>query len=198
MENIPGSEAPVPALPELPAEEKKSPIPGFLWEVVQTLAIALILYFLVDTFIARARVENISMQPTLKAGEFLLVNKYAYKWGQLQRGDVIVFHHTVEPGVDYIKRLIAIPGDRVRMQNGTLYINGQAIQENYIMEPASYSGEWKVPPDMIFALGDNRNMSSDSHAWGFVSQSDLVGKAFVVYFPFDQIRLLNDVILPTP
>jgi signal peptidase I len=183
---------------ELTQKKEKSPIMGFLWEIFQTLALALLLYFLVDTFIARARVENISMLPNLRPGEFLLVNKYAYRWGDLQRGDIIVFHYPLDPGIDYVKRLIGVPGDDVRMQNGQLSVNGQLVKETYIPIPASYSGEWKVPPKMIFALGDNRNQSSDSHLWGFVPQSDLVGKAIVVYFPLDQIKLLNDTIKATP
>ena len=171
---------------------------GFLWEVFQTLAMALLLFFLVDTFVARARVENISMLPNLQPGQFLLVNKFAYRWGGLQRGDVIVFHYPPDPGVDYVKRLVGVPGDDVRMQDGQLFINGQAVKEAYITSPATYTGEWKVPPDMIFALGDNRDKSSDSHSWGFVPRSDLVGKVILVYFPLDQIKLLNDTIITTP
>jgi signal peptidase I len=159
---------------------------------------ALILFFLVDTFVARARVENISMLPNLRPGEFLLVNKFAYQWGQMERGDIIVFHYPPEPGVDYVKRLIGVPGDKIKMQNGQLFINGQAMKEAYITTPATYSGEWTVPPGMIFALGDNRDRSSDSHMWGFVPQSDLVGKGIVVYFPLDQIKLLNDTISTSP
>lgn len=84
------------------------------------------------------------------------------------------------------------------MQNGQLFINGQAIKEAYISMPATYSGEWTVPPGKIFALGDNRDRSDDSHAWGFVPESSLVGKGLLVYFPLDQIKLLNDTIGTTP
>jgi signal peptidase I len=191
-----------PPLPEVVAAEEKetktSPVFRFLWEVFQTLAMALILFFLVDTFVARAKVENISMLPTLHPGTYLMVNKFAYQWGSLQRGDIIVFHYPPDPGVDYIKRMIGIPGDDVKMVSGQLYINGQKINETFNTVPATYSGEWVVPPGMIFALGDNRDLSSDSHKWGFVPLSDLVGRAIVVYFPFDQIKLLNDTIHITP
>jgi signal peptidase I len=194
LEDNPVSEPQANELTQPTPKTGKSPVLGFLWEVFQTLAMALILFFLVDTFVARARVENISMLPNLRPGEFLLVNKYAYQWSGLQRGDIIVFHYPPDPGIDYVKRLIGMPGDDVRMQSGQLFINGQAVKEAYISMPATYSGEWKVPPDMIFALGDNRDKSSDSHSWGFVPRSDLVGKAIVVYFPLDQIKLLNDTI----
>jgi len=196
---MPVIETRVPNPPEEPEQKNKAaPIAGFLWEIFQTLAMALILFFLVDTFMARARVENISMLPNLRPGEFLLVNKFAYQWGAMQRGDIIIFHAPTQPGVDYVKRLIGVPGDIIKMQNGQLFINGQAIKEAYISMPATYSGEWTVPPGKIFALGDNRDRSDDSHAWGFVPESSLVGKGLLVYFPLDQIKLLNDTIGTTP
>jgi len=199
LEEMPVIETRVPNPPEEPEQKNKAaPIAGFLWEIFQTLAMALILFFLVDTFMARARVENISMLPNLRPGEFLLVNKFAYQWGAMQRGDIIIFHAPTQPGVDYVKRLIGVPGDIIKMQNGQLFINGQAIKEAYISMPATYSGEWTVPPGKIFALGDNRDRSDDSHAWGFVPESSLVGKGLLVYFPLDQIKLLNDTIGTTP
>ena len=200
MTENPVPETPIPEIVETPKQERKtSPLFGFLWEVFQTLAMALILFFLVDTFVARARVENISMLPNLRPGNFLMVNKFAYQWGgKLQHGDIIVFHYPPDPGVDYIKRMIGLPGDDVKMEKGQLSINGQVISEPYITMPATYSGEWKVPPGNIFALGDNRDLSSDSHKWGFVPISDLVGRAIFVYYPFDQIKVLNDTIKVSP
>ncbi len=191
-------EIPMPVVPPEPTDDdnktdKPSAPLSFLWETLQTLALALILFFVIDAVIARVYVENVSMLPTLHPGEFLLVNKYAYAWGgEMQRGDVIVFHHPPDP--DYIKRLIGLPGDEVRMDKGQLYINGVKVTELYTTVPATYSGEWKVPENMIFALGDNRDQSSDSHKWGFVPTANLVGKAILVYWPFDKIHILNDTI----
>jgi signal peptidase I len=174
-------------------KSKLSPFFQFLWETLQTLALALILFFAIDAVVARVYVENISMLPTLHPGEFLLVNKYAYNWGgKMTRGDVVVFHHP--PDADYIKRLIGLPGDDVKMEAGKLYINGVAIKEPYIATPASYSGEWKVPEGMVFALGDNRDQSSDSHKWGYIPISNLVGRAILVYWPLNKIKALNDTI----
>ncbi|MCE1253020.1 MAG: signal peptidase I [Anaerolineae bacterium] len=173
---------------------RPSSILNFLWETLQTLALALILFFVIDAVVARVYVENVSMLPTLHPGEFLLVNKFAYTWGgEMKRGDIIVFHHAPDP--DYIKRLIGLPGDDVKMDHGQLYINGQRIEENYTTVPATYSGEWQVPENMIFALGDNRDQSSDSHKWGFVPTANLVGKAFLVYWPLNKIQVLDDTIL---
>lgn len=89
-----------------------------LSEALQVIVLALLLYFVIDTFIARVRVENISMQPTLKPGEFVIVSKVAYRTGQVQRGDVIVFRYPMNPREDYIKRVIGLPGDHVEIRDG--------------------------------------------------------------------------------
>lgn len=191
MENIPE-----PVIPENNQNTKpESSTPGYLWEAVQTVALALILFFFIDTFLARARVENISMLPNLREGNFLLVNKFAYAWGgEMHRGDIIVFHYPLDPDSDYIKRLIGLPGDVIKIEKDKTYINGKLVAEPYLKNIGTYSGEWQVPEGMFFALGDNRDISKDSHEFGFIPMSDLVGKAIFIYFPFDQIRPLNDTI----
>ncbi len=163
----------------------------FLWEVLQTLVMAIVLYFLIDTVVGRVRVENISMQPTLHEGEFILVNKLAYRLGDFQRGDIVVFHHG--PTEDYIKRIIGLPGDKVEVRDGDVVVNGERLQEPYIAAPPQYSGEWVVPEGQIYVLGDNRNQSSDSHHWGYVPADNVVGKAMVVYWPLQDLQILNQV-----
>ncbi len=178
--------------PETNQPERQRPAwIGFLWEVVQTLIMAVILYFLIDTVVGRVRVENISMQPTQHLGEFILVNKLAYKLGDYQRGDIVIFHH--DPTEDYIKRVIGLPGDTVDVRNEHVYINNQMIDEPYIAAPPRYSGTWTVPPGQIFVLGDNRNQSSDSHQWGFVPENTVVGRALVIYWPLQNLQVLNQV-----
>jgi signal peptidase I len=163
----------------------------FIFEILQTVILALILYFVIDSVVARVRVENISMLPTLESGEFLLVNKLAYRIGDYQQGDIIVFHYPKNPQDDYIKRIIGLPGDTVTVTQEEVYVNGNQMDEAYIAEPPGYDGEWIVPPDSIFVLGDNRNQSSDSHSWGFVPLDDVVGKAIVIYWPLDELKILN-------
>jgi signal peptidase I len=163
----------------------------FLFEILQTVILALILYFLIDSVVARVRVENISMLPTLESGEFLLVNKLAYRIGDFQQGDIIVFHYPKNPQDDYIKRIIGLPGDTVTVTQEDVYVNGNKLDEAYISQPPDYDGEWIVPPDSIFVLGDNRNQSSDSHSWGFVPVDDVVGRAIVIYWPLDELKILN-------
>lgn len=185
--------------PEIPVEENqqglqpkpRSKVRSFLIEMIQTVFLALIFYFLIDSFFPRVRVENISMKPTLQPGELLLVNKLSYKFGEPHHGDVVVFHYPVNPNDDYIKRVIGVPGDEVLIQNGSVTVNGTVLNEPYISASPAYRGSWQVPENQIFVLGDNRNQSSDSHSWGFVPYENLVGKALIVYWPIDQIKILT-------
>jgi len=158
-------------------------------EIFQTLLLAFVLYFAIDAVVARVRVENISMQPTLKPGEFVLVQKLAYRFGDIQRGDIVVFHYS--PQEDYIKRVIGLPGDSIEIADGLVKVNGYALKEPYINAPPMYNGSWQVPEGKVFVLGDNRNQSSDSHTWGFVPVENIVGKAFVVYWPLEEMKVLT-------
>ncbi|NMC52495.1 MAG: signal peptidase I [Chloroflexi bacterium] len=160
-------------------------------EALQTIVLALVLYFLIDSFMARVRVDKISMRPTLDPGQLLLVNKTAYRFGEVQRGDIVVFHYPLNPAEDYIKRVIGVPGDTVLVENGQVFVNGQELVEDYIADAPTYTGEWEVPEEMYFVLGDNRNQSSDSHRWGFVPEDHMLGKAIFVYWPLDKIKTLN-------
>jgi signal peptidase I len=163
----------------------------FLLETLQTVILAVVLYFIIDSVVARVRVENISMEPTLQPEEFVLVNKVVYKFGEVRHGDIIVFHFPQNQAEDYIKRIIGVSGDTVVIKNQHVYINNQMIEENYIAAPPDYNGQWVVPKDSLFVLGDNRNQSSDSHSWGFVPMNLVVGKAEVIYWPFNQVKSLN-------
>lgn len=188
-------------LPEQPVEmvaetpQKKSKWGSVFLEIFQTVIMALVFYFLIDSFFPRVRVENISMKPTLQPGELLLVNKLSYRLGEPHHGDVIVFHYPGNPSEDYIKRLIGLPGDQIRVDGGLVYINDQPMDEPYISAPPAYKGAWQVPEDSFFVLGDNRNQSSDSHSWGFVPRDNIVGKALIIYWPLDQVKTLYHPLL---
>lgn len=163
-----------------------------LWEVVQTLLLAAILYFAIDAVFDRVRVENVSMETTLMPGDVLVVNKLAYKLGDYQTGDIVTFHNPNNEEEDFIKRLIGKPGDTVVVSGGKVSVNGVALVEKYISGPPDYEGEWVVPEDAVFVLGDNRNQSSDSHSWGFVPVNDVIGKAIFVYWPMDAITAITN------
>lgn len=183
---------PEPVVQTTPEPENKGKqIRAAFFELLQTLVLAVLLYFAIDAVFARVRVLNISMQPTLVEGDVILVNKLAYKLGKMHTGDVVIFHNPNDLTEDYIKRLIGKPGDAVEVSDGVVYVNGVALDEPYLAETPMYSGTWQVPEDSIFVLGDNRNQSSDSHSWGFVPLEDLVGKALVVYWPFDAMKVLS-------
>lgn len=181
---------------QLPKPAQANNLRTALFEILQTLILAVILYFAIDAVFARVRVINISMQPSFYEGNVLLVNKLAYKLGKMHTGDVLIFHNPKALEEDYIKRLIGKPGDTVRAENGKIYVNGVALDEPYIAQPPYYIGEWVVPEDSVFVLGDNRNSSSDSHSWGFVPLDDLVGKALLVYWPLNAVEIIQQPVYP--
>lgn len=164
---------------------------GFWRDLIETVLMAVVLFLLLNAVTSRVRVYNISMQPTLYEGNLLVVNKFAYKLGTPKRGDIVIFHYQGTPTEDYIKRVIGLPGDTVNISNGVVQVNGQTLTEPYIAALPKYTGTWMVPEGELFVLGDNRNLSSDSHEWGFVKQEWIVGKAVLVYWPLDRIRVLT-------
>lgn len=184
---------PNPEIEETGAHQrsKSSGCVGFIIDTVETILLALVLFLVINTLSARVRVENVSMKPTLQPGEFLLVNRVAYKLGEPSIGDIVVFHAPGTTEMDYIKRIVGLPGDLVRISEGTVSVNDQPLYEPYIADPPNYTGEWVVPEGEYFVLGDNRNNSSDSHLWGFVPREDIVGKALLIYWPLSEATLLT-------
>lgn len=185
MENL-EQEAQTEAQPEaqVPApSEEKTNWGRLIFDVVETLALAAILFLGINAVSARVRVDGFSMIPTLEDGEFVLVSKLNYQFGDVERGDIIVFHYPMDPEQELIKRVIGLPGDTVNVQNGIVSVNGQSLEEPYIAAAPAYSGEWMVPDGHLFVLGDNRNDSSDSHSWGYLPFDKVVGKAVVIYWP---------------
>lgn len=161
-------------------------------ELIETIALTLLI-FLVIRFAAQSfRVDGPSMQPGLHTNEFVLVNKVAYLFHPPQRGDVIVFHYPVNPSQDFIKRIIGIPGDTIQTTSNAVIVNGQMLREPYISTPFNYdSNTWKLGPGEFFVMGDNRDNSLDSRAWGPLAQSYIVGKAVAVYWPLGDWEWIN-------
>ncbi|MGB4595672.1 MAG: signal peptidase I [Anaerolineaceae bacterium] len=161
-----------------------------LAELFETILLAVLIFVVINTITIRVTVINYSMRPTLDQGYYLLVNRLAYRFGEPKRGEIVIFHHNGDNTEDYIKRMIGLPGDRVVITDGMVSVNGQIIEEPYRADQGHSNGEWIVPEDQYFVLGDNRNHSSDSRDWGFVNKEWMVGKALLVYWPFNQARLL--------
>jgi len=178
---------PDPAVPK----KGRSRVVRFTIDVAETLILSVLLFIGINAISARIRVDGHSMEPTLQSGEFVIVNKLAYKFGVPDSGDVIVFHYPRDPDQEYIKRIIGLPGDKVKINNGTVYLNEQPIDEPYIAAPPNYQSEWDVPSNSLFVLGDNRNNSSDSHNWGSVPMEYVIGKALVVYWPPEKWGLIH-------
>ncbi len=164
-------------------QEGRHGLRRFLVDVFETLVLSVVLFVGINMISARIVVDGASMEPTLMSGEYVIVNRLSYKFGNPQRGDIIVFHFPRDPSKEYIKRVIGLPGDQVQVNNGQVYVNGQPLDETYLKVKTNYSGTWSVPAGQLFVLGDNRNNSSDSHDWGTVPMSYVVGKSVLVYWP---------------
>jgi signal peptidase I len=165
----------------------------FLLDLLETVGLALVLFFIINAVSARVRVDGSSMLPTLRDGEFVLVNKLAYRTGTPTRGDIIVFRSTTEADLDLIKRIIGVPGDDIQIRDGHVEVNGQVLAEPYINAAPNYSGNWRVPDGHLFVLGDNRNDSSDSHMWGFLPEQNVIGKALLIYWPPPEWAMINHI-----
>ena len=161
-------------------------------EIVETIALTLIIFLVIRFAIQSYRVSGISMVPDLQNNEYVVVNKMAYLFHPPERGDVIVFHYPLDTTKDFIKRVIGLPGDTISYDSTTVTVDGTVLKEPYISQAANPEGKkLVVPPNDYFVLGDNRPVSDDSRVWGFVPQSDLVGKAVMVYWPFSNWELIN-------
>jgi signal peptidase I len=154
-------------------------------DTLETIILSLVLFLAINAISERIRVESISMQPTLYPGDYVIVNKLAYRLkGNPHRGDVIVFRYPPNPeAIPYIKRVIGLPGDQIHIADGKVYVNGQAVVEPYLVVTTNRGGDWTVPAGQIFVMGDNRNNSSDSRSWGFVPLENIIGRAEVIYLP---------------
>jgi signal peptidase I len=169
------------------------------WQIIKnnstTIAIALLISFLIRVFIAEPRyIPSESMFPTLEIGDRLVVEKVSYRFGEIHHGDIVVFQpppqlqrQGYQPNQAFIKRAIAIPGDTVKVNDGLVYVNNQPLTEHYIAQPPQYNMmPITVPEDTLFVMGDNRNNSNDSHIWGFLPQNNLIGHAVFRFWPFSR------------
>jgi signal peptidase I len=181
-------------------------------EWAESIIIAFLLAMIIRTFLVQAfKIPTGSMRPTLMEGDIILVNKFVYgakiPFTELRlpalihpaRGDVIVFIYPENPKKDFIKRLVAFPGERVQIKDGTVYINDKPLLESLFSSRYYYNRgdfgqqgqEMLVPPGSFFVLGDNSASSQDSRYWGFVPAKNVIGKAMVIYWPPQRIRIIK-------
>jgi len=193
---------------DLTQKRQSTQTKSVLREVLETLLLTAAIFLIVNSVTGRFKIYGASMDNTFQNGQYIIVNRLAYKIGPAQRGDVVVF---VPPGhpessfwerllgipgeTDFIKRIIGVPGDKIHIEGSQVYINGQALDEPYIREQMNPSGpqDWTLGPSEYFALGDNRNFSKDSRdpSVGPVEGSRIVGKVLAVYWPFSDAKIVE-------
>lgn len=186
-----------------------------LRETVQTLALAAFIFLLLQSSLQNYRVEGSSMNPNLEDQQLVLVNKLIYLGAEVQRlgrllpwvdgdegerwypfrpperGDVIVFRSSIPPYEDFVKRVIGLPGDTVALNEGIVYINGAPLDEPYVINSfPERRNQIVVGPGLYYVLGDNRGRSDDSRHWGLVPEEDIIGRAWVGYWPLDRFGAL--------
>ena len=175
-----------------PAGARSMPVIAvWLRDLVISLAIsAFIIIFLYQP----VKVEGTSMMPSLDDQERIFVNKFVYRLEPIQRGDIVVFRYPRDTSKSYIKRVIGVAGDRIRIDDGLVYVNSKPLDEDYV--PSTFADdrsypETVVPPDSFFVLGDHRSMSNDSRDFGPVKESFIYGKAVFGYWPVDRLGRLR-------
>jgi signal peptidase I len=171
---------------------------SLLREVLETVFLSLILFLILNTATGRFQVRGSSMEPALHDGQYLVISKLSYWIHPPERGDVIVFRPPNNPGDDYIKRIVGLPGERVEVRGEVVWVDGILLDEAYLVNSGSYSGEWSLGDGEYFVLGDNRGNSSDSHSWGLLPQENIVGKAWLCYWPPEEWGLVAHHTFPGP
>ena len=195
--NFPGESQEMPVITAAPAPgpvaQPPRPNPLSLW--VRDIAIAIGASVLIVLFLYQpVKVEGTSMLPRLEDRDRLFINKFVYHFEGIHRGDVVVFHYPRDPQKSYIKRVIALPGDRLRIDRGEVYLNGKHLLEAYVPDEfrdMKSLPETVIPDDQFFMMGDHRSISSDSREFGPVDRDLIYGKAVFVYWPTKDAGVVN-------
>ncbi len=181
--------SPVTAQPPQPSVARAA----FSW--LRDLALSVVIMIIVILFLYQpVKVEGTSMMPSLVNQERIFINKFVYRFSDIERGDTVVFQFPQDTSKSYIKRVVGMPGDTVEVVNGTVFVNGKQLDEPYVpdeMRDAKSYAAVKVEPDHYYVLGDHRNSSNDSRNWGTVRRGYIYGKAVFVYWPLDRLGLLH-------
>lgn len=180
---------------------------SFFLDIIQSLLIAAAVFLVIYAFLFRPfQVTGSSMHPTFKDQQYVLTSLISLRLGEIKRGDVIVFQAPIDPNKDFIKRVIALPGETISLKNGEYYVNNVVLDESSYLKldvktyPGAFLREGQdvlVPKDEFFVSGDNRSNSSDSREWGLVPKNVIIGKSFFVYWPPNEARLVKNPFLNT-
>lgn len=186
---------------ELPQKSFFASLGGFFIEFFETIVIFGAIFASIYLFVAQFhKVSGNSMVPTFHTGDYLITEKVSYRFRNPKHGEIIVLQNPKDESQDFIKRIIAIPGDTIQITNNTVYLNGQILSENYLPKGILiHSGTFitegtliKVANNQYLVFGDNREHSSDSREWGPVTKEEIVGRAFFRYWPPESIGLLTN------
>ena len=172
---------------------------NFVFDFLETIVVALSVFVVIYLFIVQPHeVKGSSMEPTFQNNEYIITDKVSYRFGKPNRGDVVIFKAPVNPDVEYIKRIIGLPGETVMIENGRIYIDGKILNEPYLEDltpvfPGGFIKEGvaaSVPEDHYFVMGDNRPHSSDSREFGPIEKKLIIGKAVFRYWPINNLGLI--------
>ncbi len=171
----------------------------FFLDFLETIVVALSIFVIVYLFLFQPHeIKGISMEPNFHDGEYILTDKISYRFQKPARGQVIIFKSPGNPDIDYVKRIIGLPGDTVKVEEGYVYVNGQQLPETYLQDKTTILGngflsegqEITVPENHLFVFGDNRPHSSDSREFGPIDEKSIIGKAYLRYWPFTRLGLI--------
>lgn len=178
-------------------------IAAFLMDFVETIITALLFFIIIYLFLFQPhQVKGNSMHPSFEDNEYLLTNKITYRFKDPQRGEVVIFKAPPKKEYDYIKRIIGLPNDTIMINDGKVYINGALLDEsdyldeNIYTQPGAFSSEDEeiiIPANHYFVIGDNRTHSNDSREWGYIEKEDIIGKAWLSYWPPSKFGLIPTI-----
>lgn len=173
----------------------------FFLDIFQTFVIAMAMFVVLYQFVGQPHIVNgSSMEPNFHNKEYLLTDKVSYRFHEPNRGDVIIFHYPLNPELDYIKRVIALPNEEITLKAGYVYVNGRRLDEAYLAPGTITSGHsflyegqsLVLKQNEYFVMGDNRGSSSDSREWGTVPRENIIGPTFFRYWPLTEVGLVKE------
>lgn len=176
---------------------------AFFLDVIEVVVFAIAIFLFIYLLVLQPhKIKGASMEPNLPNNEYLLTDKVTYRFREPMRGDVIVFEAPTNQGEEFIKRIIATPGESISLKEGGVFIDGNLLTETYLDKEVTTSPglflkeevEVTVPPENFIVLGDNRPFSSDSRAWGFVNKDKITGRAWLIYWPLSEAGLLEEAL----
>jgi len=175
---------------------------AFFLDILEVVVFAVAIFLFVYLLIVQPhKIKGTSMEPNFPSGEYLLTDKVSYRFREPKRGEIIVFMAPTSNSDEFIKRIIALPGETIMIENESIYINGQLLNEPYLSYnintlPGNFLQEndaMTIPFNNYFVMGDNRPFSSDSRSWGYVPKENITGRAWFIYWPLGSIGLIKDI-----